>query len=93
MVKFILISILIFFFIRLVAPWILRFLLKVFVKKQIKKHGFNMPNQCPFQHHHNQRQQHRHQQSTGKINIDYIPEDPNKKDFRGGEYVDYEEVK
>ena len=55
----------------------------------MKKHGFNIPNQPPF----SQQQQHRHQQSTGKINIDYIPEDPNKKDFRGGEYVDYEEVK
>ena len=30
----------------------------------------------------------------GDINIDYVPDDKkNKKDFDGGEYVDYEELK
>ncbi len=32
---------------------------------------------------------------NSNLNIEYIPDDKNKdkKDFRGGEYVDYEEVK
>lgn len=30
----------------------------------------------------------------GNVNIDYVPKDQqNKKDFDGGEYVDYEELK
>jgi hypothetical protein len=27
------------------------------------------------------------------VNIDYIPEDKSKSEFKGGDYVDYEEVK
>lgn len=29
----------------------------------------------------------------GDINVDYVPDDNKKSDFKGGEYVDYEEVK
>lgn len=42
------------------------------------------------------RQKHR-QPANGNVNIDYIPEEDKKerasRDFKGGEYVDYEEVK
>lgn len=36
--------------------------------------------------------------SDGNVNVDYVPEDrkrkgKSKKDFDGGEYVDYEEIK
>lgn len=33
------------------------------------------------------------QQRTGDINIDYVPNESKKTGFKGGEYVDYEEVK
>jgi hypothetical protein len=29
----------------------------------------------------------------GGVKIDYIPEQPDRKDFNGGQYVDYEEIK
>jgi UPF0716 family protein affecting phage T7 exclusion len=33
------------------------------------------------------------QKKKGDVNIDYVPSDGNKDDFKGGEYVDFEEVK
>ncbi|GEM_PF-317304 len=45
------------------------------------------------------RQQHRnHHHPKGDVNIDYVPEDQTKnknpsEGFKGGEYVDYEDVK
>lgn len=33
------------------------------------------------------------QQKKGDINIDYVPNNAKKDGFKGGEYVDYEEVK
>ncbi|MGB3585584.1 MAG: DUF4834 family protein [Tunicatimonas sp.] len=47
--------------------------------------------------HRRQQQQNRYHQSKGDVNIDYVPEDQDKKNpsegFKGGEYVDYEDVK
>lgn len=43
----------------------------------------------------NQQQHQRKQPSDGNVNIDYAPKDKqnvNDKDFKGGDYVDYEEV-
>ena len=40
-------------------------------------------------------QQQQHRQPDGKINVEYAPKDKKDKssdNFRGGEYVDYEEV-
>jgi hypothetical protein len=74
-------------FIRLVAPFLLRWLVAFFFKKAVKNSGFG------------QHQTYNHQaapkQPAGKIKIDYIPEEKQKqrKEFNGGEYVDYEEVK
>lgn len=30
---------------------------------------------------------------SGEINVDYVPDDAKKPGYRGGEYIDYEEVK
>ena len=87
MLKFLIELFLIFMFIRLVAPFLLRWLVAFFFKKAVKNSGFG------------QQQTYNHQaapkQPTGKIKIDYIPEENKKqrKEFNGGEYVDYEEVK
>ena len=45
-----------------------------------------------------QQRRHSHRPPDGRINVDYVPEKEGKKerttqDFKGGEYVDYEEVK
>ncbi|HSI90738.1 MAG TPA: DUF4834 family protein [Adhaeribacter sp.] len=90
MFKFIITTILIILFIRLVAPVLLRWLITFFVKKHIRNGSFG-PGQHPF----GQSQQHRYQKPAGEVKIDYIPEDKAKpnQDFKGGEYVDYEEIK
>jgi hypothetical protein len=89
MIKFLLITFLIYFTIRLVAPYLIRWWLKSFVNKHIRNGQFQNPYRTASQPP-------RPRQPEGAINIDYIPEEqPNqpKTDFKGGEYVDYEEVK
>lgn len=92
MIKFIFVSILIIFFIRLVAPVVFRWLLGMFIKKKMRNGSFFYTNM-----HQQQRQQQNGQSNNGraegKVKIDYIPEQPDRKNFDGGEYVDYEEVK
>jgi hypothetical protein len=90
MIKFIFVTILIIFFIRLVAPFLFRWLLAFFVKKSIRNGTFfysnmNRPQQ-ESRPNGNGRQQ-------GNVKIDYVPEQPDRKDFNGGQYVDYEEIK
>ena len=46
--------------------------------------------------HRNQQPPFRNQKSknpNGEVRIDHIPQNQKKKDFKGGEYVDFEEVK
>ena len=91
MLKFIIITILVIMFLRLVAPFLLRFLLGMFLKKSMRNGAFftNMYQQ--------QRPQPNAGNSNGRpkgdVKIDYIPNQPDRKGFDGGEYVDYEEVK
>lgn len=86
MINFLLITFLIYFVIRLVAPYLIRWWLKALVNKHIRNGQFTAPNRSAAQGR-------RPGKSEGALNIDHVPEEPEKKDFRGGEYVDYEEVK
>ncbi len=98
MIKFIFTTILIIFFIRMVAPVLLRWLLGAFVKKSMRNGTFfytnqqQRPPQDPYRNnsHNNGRS---NGKSNGDVRIDYIPEQPDRRDFNGGQYVDYEEVK
>jgi len=94
MIKFIFTTLLIIFFMRMVAPVLFRWLLGAFVRKGMRSGTFFYTNQ---QQQPYQEQPLNHEQSngraTGKVKIDYIPEQPSQKHFDGGEYVDYEEVK
>jgi hypothetical protein len=36
---------------------------------------------------------HKRAAPNSNVNIDYIPEDKSKAEFKGGDYVDYEEVR
>jgi hypothetical protein len=71
---------------RLVMPHLLRWALKAFVKKTIRNGTFMNAN-GPFAP--------AEPAPEGKVKVDFVPQDnPAKpKEFRGGEYVDYEEVK
>lgn len=87
MLKFWLIFILIFFAVRYVLPIVLRLVLSSFVRKQMRNGGFVVPPQA----------QHSRPTAPGEVHVDYVPpvEGDGKKphDFKGGEYVDFEEVK
>lgn len=87
MVKFWLILIITFFLIRYVLPTVLRLVLSGFVRKQMRDGGFVVPPQSrpgppP---------------APGEIRVDYAPPADPASDkppgFKGGEYVDFEEVK
>ncbi|GAA4426155.1 hypothetical protein GCM10023188_07920 [Pontibacter saemangeumensis] len=95
MIKFIFTTLLILFFIRMVAPVLFRWLIGMFIKKKMRNGTFFYPNanqqRQQQQPHSNGSQQ--NGRAQGGVKIDYIPEQPGRKDFNGGEYVDYEEVK
>ncbi|QNF32007.1 DUF4834 family protein [Adhaeribacter swui] len=93
--KFFITLIVLFFLLRLLMPYIIKWVLQAFVKRTMRKGGFTATfGQPPFQQEPFQQQ---HRAPEGKINIDYVPQEnkakPNGGDFKGGEYIDYEEVK
>ena len=96
MIKYILTTILIIYFIRMVAPFLFRWLLALFVKKSIRNGSFFYSNmkqqQRQYQDYHQSNSQ-GNGKAKGSVKIDYMPEQTDRKDFKGGEYVDYEEVK
>lgn len=65
-----------------------------------KQANFNRQRQGrPRQNGHGPQSRRYKQPNDGNVNIEYIPEDEKKhhgkgpRNFKGGEYVDYEEVK
>ncbi|MDX5480931.1 MAG: DUF4834 family protein [Hymenobacteraceae bacterium] len=95
MIKFIFTTILIIFFIRMVAPVLFRWLLGMFIKKKMRNGTFfytNMHQQRQYQEQQSQRNSD-NGKTRGNVKIDYVPEQPERKNFNGGQYVDYEEVK
>ena len=90
MLKFLIVSFFLIMLLRLVAPFLLRILVKFIFGRTIRNAGFGAP-----QHPFGDSQQHQYKKPAGNLRVDYIPEDYQKqrKDFEGGQYVDYEEVK
>ena len=85
--KFWLILILIFFAVRYVLPIVLRVALGSFVRKQMRNGGFGVPPQAPPAGPRSR---------PGEVHVDYVPptvESGRPDGFKGGEYVDFEEVK
>jgi hypothetical protein len=94
MIKFILTTIVIIYLIRLIFPFIFRWLLGMFVKKSMRNGTFFYSNiNQQRQQQQNPANGSSHVKTNGNVRIDYIPEQPERKDFDGGQYVDYEEVK
>ena len=89
MIKFLFITFLVILFLRMVAPFLFRWLITFLIGRQVRKGVFST-----FQQGAPQPQQSRPTNRKGSINIDFVPppEKP-KKSFDGGEYVEYEEVK
>ena len=86
--KFWLIFILIFFAVRYLLPIVLRLALGSFVRKQMRNGGFMVPPQGPSAGAGTR---------PGEVHVDYVPpaaaERGKPSGFKGGEYVDFEEVK
>lgn len=94
--SFLLVSFLIFWVLRLVLPHLLRYALVSLVKKQMG--AGSMPFGAaggPYAEPESPRYQ-RPAEATNQVRVDYVPpKTPRqpKKDFRGGDYVEFEEVK
>jgi hypothetical protein len=86
--RFFLILTIIFFLLRYVLPVVLRWAVTAFVRKQMQDGGFSVPPQS----------QAASAPVAGQVRVEYVPPkstiNPDKPhSFRGGEYVDFEEVK
>ena len=88
--RFWLILILVFFVVRYLAPIVLRLVLAGFVRKQMRNGGFVVPPQA-------RPDGGRPATGPGEVHIDYVPPVAPERDkpagFKGGDYVDFEEVK
>lgn len=82
--RFWLLLILIVFVVRYVLPVVLRLVLSAFVRKQVRNGGFAAPRPGP-------------PPAAGEVRVEYVPpaasEGTKPDSFKGGEYVDFEEVK
>ena len=84
-------------FVRYLLPIVLRAVLGSFVRQQVHKAqqgGFYPPTGGPQPGYRSQA--HQPEATPGQVRVDYVPpktaaEHP--REFRGGEYVDFEEVK
>ncbi|RTQ53577.1 DUF4834 family protein [Hymenobacter gummosus] len=101
--SFLLVSFLIFWVLRLVLPALLRWALTAFVRKQMRTGGIPFgaasnpfeSNANPFAGQAPPRPE-RSSEASGRVRVDYVPPKAprqRRKDFRGGDYVEFEEVK
>ncbi len=81
-------------------PQVLRAVLGGFVRQQVHKAqqgGFYPPGAGPAAGGYQQQTQREPTTRPGEVRVDYVPPTTSgaerKHEFRGGEYVDYEEVK
>lgn len=86
--------------VRYIVPRVLRVVLGSFVRQQVHKAqqgGFYPPTGGQAGAYQTQTQDEPATQSPGQVRVAYVPPTPTKgerkHEFRGGEYVDYEEVK
>ncbi len=84
-------------FVRYLLPIVLRAVLGSFVRQQVHKAqqaGFYPPGGPQPGYHQQSRQPNT---APGQVRVDYVPPTAagtgRKPEFRGGEYVDYEEIK
>ncbi len=78
LLRFLLISILILYVVRAIMRWLLPMLFQGMVNKAQQQYQQNNTRQ---------------EQPTGRIKVDYIPEQKSNIPDSEGEFVDYEEVK
>jgi hypothetical protein len=90
---------LVFLLVRFVLPQVLRAVLGNFVRQQVHKaqQGGFYPPTGPQAHDYQSQAQREPTTKPGQVRVEYVPPTTSaserKHEFRGGEYVDYEEVK
>ncbi|RSK49374.1 DUF4834 family protein [Hymenobacter rigui] len=92
--KFLLILLVLWLFGRYVVPLLMRFIISHLLKKQARQFGQQFGS-SPFANPAQPNGQSR-SAATGEVHVDYVPpkEKPRKPaEFKGGEYVDFEEVR
>lgn len=95
MLKFLLITILIFYLIYKVGGFFFRMLFTSAFQQQQRHYQEARQNAHKNQNGYNQKQSAKNPPNSN-VRVDYVPaqeERNDKKDFKGGQYVDYEEVK
>ncbi|UOQ54502.1 DUF4834 family protein [Hymenobacter cellulosivorans] len=97
MVKFLLIFLIISLVFRFVMPVILRLLVGRFVQKQARRYGQQFGGASPFDGAFGGRPAAPNPPPAGgNVRVDFVPPKQAQgrpQDFKGGEYVDFEEVK
>ena len=93
MAKFLIILLVIWLVSRYILPVVLRWAVKALVKKQAKKFEQQF-GQSPFTQPP-PRPSATRPTAPGEVHVDFVPPqaEPDTKEFKGGEYVDFEEVK
>ncbi|SDY76585.1 DUF4834 family protein [Hymenobacter psychrophilus] len=93
MVKFLIILLVIWLVSRYILPVVLRLVVGALVKKQAQKFGQQF-GQNPFTQPPRPSAS-RSGSAPGEVHVDYVPpqEKAEAKGFKGGEYIDFEEVK
>jgi hypothetical protein len=94
MVKFLLTVLIVSFIIRFLAPVLLRLFVSSFLKKQARRYAQPFEGN-PFQAPPPEPRPNGNAQ-PGQVRVDFVPpaaKPETPKNFQGGEYVDYEEVK
>ena len=86
MFKFLFIVLLVMFVLRRLLPWIMRWVVGEFVKEHAQRPGTGYNPNAQRSH-----------AADGRVRVDYVPPKPKRQPrpdgYRGGEYVDFEEVK
>jgi hypothetical protein len=78
-----------FILIAIALSWIFSKLLQFFVKSKIQQFASHAQDL-------KQEEERRRRPKTGNVNVDHVPEDfasKRAKEIKGGDYIDYEEVK
>ena len=98
MLKFILLTVIFIYVVYKVSNFALKLFFPIQHARRMqeefaRKNGFGPKHRREQQ----QRRQARSQSAEGSIHVDYVPKEEKKarttEDFKGGDYVDYEEVK
>lgn len=89
LIKFLLVFVLLLLVLRFVLPVLMRYLVVGFLQKQARRHAQQFGGAVP--------EPPRHGAASSQVRVDYVPPkqkaSAQPKEFNGGEYVEFEEVK